>query len=44
MRRPLARIFSAGIDHVADLLEHVDEDVLLEGGQRRSIGAEVEPG
>jgi hypothetical protein len=42
VRRPLAGVVGAGFDDVADLLEHVDERVLLERGERGAIGAEVQ--
>ena len=44
VRRTLTRVVCPGLDHVADLLEHVDEHVLLERSQSRAIGAKVEPG
>jgi hypothetical protein len=40
--RPLARVLGAGVDHVADLLEEVDEHILFEGGERRLVGTQVE--
>ncbi|HEX9772100.1 MAG TPA: hypothetical protein VGA44_01435 [Steroidobacteraceae bacterium] len=43
VRRALAGIIRARLDHIADLLEHVDEHVLLEGRQRRLVGPQVEP-
>ena len=41
VRRPLARPLRARIDHVAYLLEHVDEHVLFERRKRRPIGPQV---
>ncbi len=44
MRRALARSFRTRIDHVAYLLEHVDEYFFFERCERRPIGSEVKAG